>query len=1775
MGGRKLAHLVFIDTEVSETSHRILDYGAVTTDGRELRTGSPNLFRDFLEGASFVCGHNLIAHDAVYLAPLLGPLSPETTIDTLYLSALMFPKHPYHALVKDDKLQNDELNNPLSDARKSLTLFYDTVAAFDVLPEPLRVLYESLLGRRPGFAGFFRYLHHQKETAMHPPGPFQADFITNPSAHPTTQYTTSPDANSDVHADFAARDPEAVLRSFFRDRFCTNAPIADFLQQHPVELAYCLALLHAHDERSLTPPWILHAFPEADRMMHALRGKPCLEGCPYCRQNLDARAGLKRFFGYDAYRTFDGVPLQERAVEAALAGRSLLTVFPTGGGKSITFQVPALLAGKAEKGLTVVLSPLQSLMKDQVDNLEKLDITEAIAINGLLDPLERAEAIRRVAAGEASILYLSPESLRSRTIERLLLNRRIVRFVVDEAHCFSAWGQDFRVDYLYIADFIRMLCEKKQLGTVIPVSCFTATAKPNVIDDIRRYFKDRLGLEMELFTAGASRKNLHFHVMERGDSEKLEALRGLLETHRCPTIVYMSRTKAAEDLAARLSKDGFPARPYHGQMERQQKSANQEAFLRGEVGIIVATSAFGMGVDKKDVGLVVHYDISDSLENYVQEAGRAGRDPLLEAECHVLYQEEDLNKHFIQLNRSKLGISEIQQIWKAIKDATRLRPRMSASALELARQAGWDEALQDVETRVKTAVAALESAGYVQRGQNMPRIFADSILAHNVREAGEKIRSSPLFDEKDQETALRIITKLVASRSRQRGASKETPEARVDYIADDLGLYKEEVIRVVTLLREAKVLADAKDLTAYLDETGTANRSLRLLEDMRQMESFLIDTLPDADAVVNRKELNEKAEAIGMKQVPERIRTLLNYWSVKGWIRREVVKSSPNLLHIRFLIDRETLRNLVARRVEIGRFILQHLERNNPDREKTLQFSVLELKEAFNAAPQLGIEPAETEEVEASLFHLGRIGALRLEGGFLVTYSALCLDRTVTDNRARYKQEDYKPLEQHYEQKREMIHYVGEYARRMLDNYASAMRFVEDYFSMEASVFRKKYFPGTKGEEIKRTLSPGMFRRIFGELSLPQLAIIQEQAASNIVVAAGPGSGKTRTLVHKLAALLLMENVRSEQLLMVTFSRAAASEFRSRLVDLIHEPARYVAIQTFHSYCFDLLGRVGSLEKSADIVRSAVEGIRSGEVELARITKTVLVIDEAQDMDEQEAALVAALVEKNEDLRIIAVGDDDQNIYTFRGSDSRHMKALLDRQGAVLQELVDNYRSRRNLVRYTNALAATMRERMKRLPIEPVSKEDGMIRLIRYRNKEMLVAVAAGTLAALAGVSDAEGMRMLQGAGGCEPVGRRSDRREQQTAGTWAVEASEGERASIGARVAEASAVYAVDPEISPPPTAVSRPAMQGTVGVLTARNDEALQLVGIFQRAGIRASLLQSTETYELQNLREIRFFWDALRLPAEYATIPEANWSGALHALEQTFPTSRYLPMVRRLLATFAEQSGKTRFVSDWHTFLRESSEEDFLQVEQTAISVTTMHKAKGREFDHVVLALGNFLLTDETSKRVLYVAATRARQSLTIHACGALGDYLGMAARADQADQAGWSDQAGQAGWAGQIYPKEIPSLPGYIEEPVDEDVPPPDQLLIQMSYKDVHLGYFEYVQKRIARLRSGDALQVDAEGCLDCNGSRVVKFSKKALAELETWRTRGYTPVGATVNHMLYWWKADKEADGVMKDKAVGGAKEDKAGTAEKAEGVAGHEVLVLFPEITLARGGQAQ
>ena len=422
--------IVYIDSEIGVEDKRIKDLGAIKDDRSSFHAPSLRDFYAFISDADFVCGHNIIHHDLTYLTPHFEkPLRGEP-IDTLYLSPLLFPCRPYHKLVKDDKLQVDQLNNPLNDAEKAMQLFYDEVDAFQALSPRKQRIYCCLLYDRAEFRGFFDYVGVT---------PFRTVGFIQTKLNVTK-----------------------LIREEYNGKICAIAGIEPVVRRYPVELAYALALIDVADYHSVTPPWLIKNYPEIDNVVKNLCYTLCDEGCAYCRDRLDIHKKLKQFFGYDKFRTYAGEPLQERAAQAAVDGRSLLAVFPTGGGKSITFQLPALMAGECAHGLTVVISPLQSLMKDQVDNLSEKGIVDAVTVNGMLSPIERAEALERVASGLATIFYISPEQLRSPTIEKLLLARNVVRFVIDEAHCFSAWGQDFRVDYLYIGDFISEYQKKKQ-----------------------------------------------------------------------------------------------------------------------------------------------------------------------------------------------------------------------------------------------------------------------------------------------------------------------------------------------------------------------------------------------------------------------------------------------------------------------------------------------------------------------------------------------------------------------------------------------------------------------------------------------------------------------------------------------------------------------------------------------------------------------------------------------------------------------------------------------------------------------------------------------------------------------------------------------------------------------------------------------------------------------------------------------------------------------------------------------------------------------------------------------------------------------------------------------------------------------------------------------------------------------------------------------------------------------------------------------------------------
>src|SRR5687768_9514795 len=314
---------------------------------------------------------------------------------------------------------------------------------------------------------------------------------------------------------------------------------------------------------------------------------------------------LKRYFGYDSFR-----PPQDEIVDHILTGRDALVLMPTGGGKSLCYQLPAMML----EGITLVISPLISLMKDQVDSLNAAGIA-ATCLNSSMAPGDLAFSQRQVVDGRIKILYIAPERLASAANAGFIRRLPVSLIAIDEAHCISEWGHDFRPDY-------RNLHALRDAFPSVPILALTATATQHVREDIVRQLKLEAG---RVFTSSFDRPNLTYSVLQK--QKAFPQLLGLLASLRNESvIIYRFSKKSTEELAEQLREQGYSARAYHAGLDPQTRSRVQEAFIRDDVRIVVATIAFGMGINKPNVRLVVHYDLPKSVEGYYQETGRAGRD---------------------------------------------------------------------------------------------------------------------------------------------------------------------------------------------------------------------------------------------------------------------------------------------------------------------------------------------------------------------------------------------------------------------------------------------------------------------------------------------------------------------------------------------------------------------------------------------------------------------------------------------------------------------------------------------------------------------------------------------------------------------------------------------------------------------------------------------------------------------------------------------------------------------------------------------------------------------------------------------------------------------------------------------------------------------------------------------------------------------------------------------------------------------------------------------
>ena len=1312
-----LLRCVSVDLEVNVRNRRIRALAGVRRDtgqslvfpsvGDDLTRALAQL-DEFADGADFILGHNLIDFDLTHLRaanPNLRLLGLPA-IDTLRLNPLAFPRNPYHHLVKhyqDGKLKRGRINDPELDARLALQVFDNQQKALlEASPELLKAWHWlTTTDNGVGFDSVFEGLRHA-------PRPSDAEGIEA------------------IHACLEGNACQTAARK-----------IVSKATRHEWSLAYALAWLSVAGGNSVMPPWVRHQFPEAGRLVRRLRDNACTDaGCDWCRERHDARKELSRWFGFPDFRPEPadeaGRSLQQSISEAAMAGKHVLGILPTGAGKSVCYQIPALSRYDKTGALTVVISPLVALMADQVKGLEARGIGSCVTINGLLSMPERKDALDRVRLGDAAILIISPEQLRNVSVRRVLEQREIGAWVLDEAHCLSKWGHDFRPDYRYVGRFIK---ERAGKEPVPPVLCLTATAKPDVKEEIVAYFRDQLDIELEVFDGGARRDNLDFVVVQTSRSEKFEHIYQILiadlpEDETSGAIVYCATRRQTEEAAGFLQFKGVKADFFHAGRPPETKKEVQDSFIKGQLRVIVATNAFGMGIDKPDVRLVIHADIPGSLENHLQEAGRAGRDQAL-ARCVLLYTLEDVELQFGMSARSRLTRREIHSVLRALRNLDK-RKRMNGQVVATAGEIlsedddrGFQRDSNTDDTRVRTSVSWLEEAALLTREENRVQIFPSSLKVSSTAEARSRILKARIT--KTYCRQLLSICEALIEADADEGIS-------TDELMASSGLTAEGIRSALYDLERLGIASNDTVLTAFV-HAGVRRPSRQRFKEAVETEKALINFMEELAPDMQKGE----TYPLHLRIASQRLQDEGHNHALPEYLRR-IVRSIANdgrgegggvgSLGLRGR-DRETIqvtlqrswkgleKTAELRRAAAGRLLDHLLDQLPPGIRGTdllVDTTLSKLQSSVTSDMILSNSVRDPSRLtDRALMWLHEQEVIQLNRGLTVFRPAMTI-RLKTERRG-FSNADFASLKLHYAEQVLQIHVMAEYVQQGLSAMANAVRLAMDYFSLGREEFLHRWLPD-KDRELSRQTTPESWRTIVESLGNPvqRRIVADDREQTNVLVLAGPGSGKTKVLVHRIAYLIRVRRENPRGILALAYNRHAAVEIRRRLEDLIGNDARGVIVLTCHALAMRLVGasfagRANRLDNSdfREVLRQAVDqlrgkGLPQDEADEHRTRLLAgfrwILVDEYQDVGPDEYALISALAgrtlpDEDDKLSLFAVGDDDQNIYAFKGSSVEYIRRFESDYGARPAFLTDNYRSTGHIIDAANNLIEGSRHRMK------------------------------------------------------------------------------------------------------------------------------------------------------------------------------------------------------------------------------------------------------------------------------------------------------------------------------------------------------------------------------------------------------------------------------------------------------------------------------------------------
>lgn len=1503
------------------------------------------------ENIEYLVGHNIINYDKKLLEQSFLYLEAEKLkyLDTLFLSLILFKKDS-HALKKIYKSQIIE-NNPILDTKETYSLFMEELKEFRSLDFKIRKVLAYLLGSDKYFKVFFEYVGFDK------------------------------------FADYKDESYEFIKEYFDIEN------LELLIEMNRVEFAF---ILISKLNKITIPTYVLRNYPKIKELYQSFDFK--FNALEYAKEIF-----LDKNF---KYKSFDGLNReykisQKEIIESSVNSESLLAILPTGGGKSFCYQIPAIYEAQTYRALTVIISPLRSLMKDQVENFnERFFLSLGVksgALSGFLSPSQRAILIDEVKKGDINILYVAPEALRYGTIKKILNSRFIARVVIDEAHCLSTWGQDFRPDYRYIASFIKNSLIQKN----IPISCFTATATKAVLDDINNYFKENLNLEFKEFLASNKRFNLDYSVQKIDEKkikskeiheEKYKKILKLCSRDITPAIIYVPNSIAiCNEISDSLKMEtNLIVEAFHSKIEDRERVLRE--YIDNNIDIIVATTAFGMGVDKSNIKTVIHYTPSSNIEDYLQESGRAGRDISIvpDAKCIAFYHESDFDFYLEKLKNTLVTKSEISSINSVLKNIARGN-KVNASALEIALDANWDvdDIKNDYKNKLNIALVELEQEGIIKRNTNITKPFATAIEVASLQETREKLE----IIDKDTELQYEIMN-LIQKKSRKNLALDE-----ISYILD---IDKDTILKAIHELKDKELISDNRDILVRLNQFS---------QKYIDSEKRLLDKI-DEYGEINLKEIaSNQSDIKSLKREIKLYENILRDWRDDKSCQIKRVNKNYSIWSFK-TVDIDIFRKNTLEKIKLAQKIYKYIKSQKSE-DENISINTKKLKNYL-------IEAISDKKIDKILIYLQYIKAINLLQGVFIHYIMYDIDilKRVVYTEAIYS----KRRRVYYENQRLKIHIMNDFLQKQLEN-QNMDNYLYRYFIDNLNDFVKGFLRVVK-KFTDGYITKGKFEQMYRGLTKEQKNIIDSKSNS-IMILAGPGSGKTHTLVHKISNTILNDDdVKIENFLMLTYTNSAVSTFKDRLLGLVGNSAYKLDIYTFHSYANVLTGKLGLGDESSDSIKIFNENIEYLKALLP--FKTALYLDEFQDINEDSFKFIQNLVDYGNISKIVAVGDDDQMIMEFNKADIKFFnlfwsKLNKNRESRVVEfELLNNFRNSEKILDLSNRFIKQLSNRKKnRDLLFQNSIESSKVNLYKS-NAEYLYEIVKKLI-----------LRM-----------RSED--------------------------------------------------IVDEVGILTHTNDEALTLQSYLLDFNIDSNLLLDMEQkYNWRNLLEIYDFNQEIFLSLRDEKFSFNLMNRVFLNIENRYRDSINFEKVRLIKNKFIEIGVES--YKEWNQFLNDLDNE-FFEKSRYKVTITTIHKAKGKEFSNVILldhkSRHNYHLNDSCIRKY-YVSITRAKNNFLI--CTNQNHFDKFEIENHQ----------------------------------IKKNIKKPQKQIIYMSLRDISLSLSIKYQKSILELNllAGCELELNSYYLIYKN-YRVAQISKKFQEKINYFVKKDYQILKIVVDSIVYW--RDKNA-----------------------------------------------